>query len=422
MIAEEFPDDATALLDALDNTAPTSIRLNSRKPCDIFATATPVAWCATGRYLPERPLFAAMPEWHAGAFYVQEAASMIHRSLMQKIVDETAGRPLAIIDLCAAPGGKSTAVADVLPPGSLLISNEVVAARAAILRENLARWGYEASLCSSAPVEAFAKCGPLFDVVIVDAPCSGEGMMRKEAEARRQWTPRLTQQCADLQWQILSRAEECLKPGGFLIYSTCTFNHLENELNVARCAAELSLSETGDTIRFMPHTHRSEGLFVAVMRKPGNLLPAMPPKKTPKSIATPAAEWIGNAKNMHLLCEQTSVYCRPATYATLIDTLRPRITSLRPGIRIAELKGRDIIPTPELALNSLLRRDAFPQATLNREEAGRFLRGESLTLPPHTPKRYILATFHSLPLGFLKNLGTRANNLYPKEWRLRMSL
>jgi len=183
-------------------------------------SGVPVSWCANGLTLPQRPAFTFTPQFHAGLFYVQEPASMIHESIVKQIVDND--KPVKLLDLCAAPGGKTTAAINALPDGSLVVANEYDAKRSSILKENLEKWGYPDTIVVNSDVAKLCKACGNFDIVIADVPCSGEGMMRKEEMARKQWSRGLIEQCRLLQREILSHADSAVTPGGYLIYSTCT--------------------------------------------------------------------------------------------------------------------------------------------------------------------------------------------------------
>lgn len=395
--------DADALVTAL-NTAPSvSVRLNRRKLTDAsrlgYGALEPVKWCANGFYLAERPKFTLNPLLHAGAFYVQDASSMIHETIVGHLA-ELYGLPASplVLDLCAAPGGKTTSMINALPDGAFVVANEVMPQRARILRENLLKWGYPDIMVTNSPAPRLAAAGAVFDIVAVDAPCSGEGMMRKDEEARTQWSPGLVRQCAALQREILTSAVEALRPGGFLIYSTCTFNADENECNVEWLAAGMGLepidlrlpaewgigSQLGSDIpalRFMPHITRGEGLFAAVLRKPGEP-------------ATPA-------------------------HGRALDSLRKSARVILDGIPETNMKGKTEIPASEWTLSTRFPRDRFPEADLDLDTALRYLRHEAITLPADTPRGFVTVTYQGLPLGFVKNIGNRANNLYPAEWRIR---
>lgn len=393
---------------AMQQSPVCSVRLNSRKPGASFEGAVPVKWCDTGVYLPQRPVFTLDPLLHAGAYYVQDASSMIYREVTSRILNALgngeAAPPVCVVDMCAAPGGKTTAIIDALPDGSRVIANEFVAKRAAILRENLTKWGYPDVTVTNRDTSFFSESGDLFDIVAVDAPCSGEGMMRKDDDAVSQWSSNLIESCARLQREILTNAAACIKPGGFLIYSTCTFNRIENEENAGFIADELGLlpfdpdfpDEWGiprgiDTslpvYRFMPHKTQGEGLFLAVFRKPG--------------------EWIPPYLN---ISNDTS----PKTANRKIKDKKP----------LAQGKGKNDngnVPGIEEILSLDFDRSRFPEAELTKEQAVAYLRRESIVLGPETPKGIVIVTYKGLPLGAAKNIGTRANNLFPKNWRIRMN-
>ena len=399
--------DGEALLAALDTPSPVSIKINRRKMPDCSAQAVagtlgygdlkPVPWCASGFYLPARPQFTLNPLLHAGVFYVQEAGSMFYESIVQELAADLP--PGLVLDACAAPGGKSTSILNALPDGWTLISNEFVPTRAAVLRENLLKWGYPDIVVTNSPVSALAKVGPLFSIVAVDAPCSGEGMMRKEPVARSQWSPGLVQQCAALQREILADAVDALLPGGILIYSTCTFNTAEDDDNLQwlvdnfglepiqlRCAAlvpgHADNPSRNHAVRFMPHITDSEGLFVAALRKPGELRPVRNPKAKLSQLM----------KGCKVLCD---------------------------GYPAPTMKGKNLIPDPTAALDVTFDANKYPRADVDLTTALDYLRHNAITLPAGSPAGVTVLTYKGFPLGFVKNLGNRANNMYPKEWRIR---
>ena len=216
--------EANLLAEALEQEPSVAIRTNTRKPCTLPQWADAghkVAWSINGRYLDERPQFTFTPQLHAGGFYVQDASSMIHELILKQIAPE---RSICYLDLCAAPGGKTTAAINMLAEGSLVVANEYVPMRSQILKENIQKWGYPNVIVTNSSVERLCKTPGLYDIIAIDAPCSGEGMMRKDEEARRQWSKSLVSECAALQWQIVCDSWDTLKQDGYLIYSTCTFN------------------------------------------------------------------------------------------------------------------------------------------------------------------------------------------------------
>ncbi len=275
---------ADTLFRALSEAPETGVRLNNLKEpaMPLYTGMKPVEWCAAGYHLNRRPKFTLNPLLHAGTFYVQDPSSMVYERITARLVGE---QPTLAADLCAAPGGKTTAIINALPDDSALLANEFVASRAAILKENMIKCGYPDAVVTNTPVSRLTRMGAIFDLVAVDAPCSGEGMMRKDESARAQWSEGLVRQCAALQREILEDAVQLIAPGGYLIYSTCTFNTIENEDNAAWIANELGLEPvdirlTGDggilpqlkgdipCLRFMPGFTRGEGLFVSIFRKP----------------------------------------------------------------------------------------------------------------------------------------------------------
>ena len=237
--------DADALLAALTTTPPISIRLNTKKISHIdelrFPVTQPVAWCANAYYLAERPVFTLDPHFQGGGYYVQEASSMFIAHMAKQLLPN---RALRVLDLCAAPGGKSTLLLDVLPKGSLLVSNEVVRNRYQVLIQNMQRWGEANVIITNHLPEDFAKVRHFFDVILIDAPCSGEGLFRKDKNAIAEWSPENVQHCSQRQRKILASALGSLRPDGLLMYSTCTYNRHENQENVQWLCKEYPLTPT----------------------------------------------------------------------------------------------------------------------------------------------------------------------------------
>ena len=466
--------DGDALLKALDTDASIALRLNRRKSMTdwnvMYSDMTPVTWCGDGYYLQDRPLFTLNPYLHAGGFYVQDASSMIHQQVVEKLAERLAAERLTVLDFCAAPGGKTTAIINALPDGSVVVANEYIPARGKILRENLEKWGYPSVISTGASASDYAALSEIFDIVAVDAPCSGEGMMRKEDEARRQWTPRLVEECAALQRDILKDVVNTLRPGGYLIYSTCTFNLEEDELNSRFIREEIGLEQVDiselrmhgiedagksllpdvNALRFMPHLTRGEGLYITIFRKPGNFSPYLEnetpagnnitvrksrqkgkpgkDKCTPRAMTQLSADnhnclsvWFDTAWDMRFEQNANLITALPAAATPLLGRLRDagvRITGA--GLPVAEIKGKDLIPDSRLALSTALAKDAFHNVEISEDEALKYLRREAITLPPDTPKGYITVSYGGLRLGLMKNLGNRANNLFPAPWRIRI--
>lgn len=503
--------ECNALCRALQADEPVSIRTNTGKNAPAPPQAHPVPWTDNGFYLNRRPAFTFDPLFHAGFYYVQEAASMFIAQAVRRYVN----RPVVMLDLCAAPGGKSTLVRNCLPQGSLLVANEVMRARSQVLAENLIKWGNPEVIVTNNDPADFSRLEERFDVILTDVPCSGEGMFRKDDRAISEWSSEGVELCWKRQRRIVADIWPCLKQGGILIYSTCTFNREENEDNVAWIASTLGAevlpvdteTEWGITgnltgedfsvYRFLPHHTSGEGLFVAVLRKKpdseaGNFCfigentrreeadgchagnggewfadgispsgdseeekpasvysrrtiaetiytdaerrgrkaegfrkggkgKAMQKGSKVSGVSFPkeTEAWIQHAGNFSFRMEDTLAIAIPADYAGFYDELKESLRILHAGITIAELKGKDWMPSHTLAMSTVLCKDAFPQTDLTLAQALSYLRREAIILDSSVPKGYVLVTYRHVPLGFVKNLGNRANNLYPQEWRIR---
>lgn len=427
MIRRLLGDEADSFIEAMSRPPLTSVRLNSRKPGADFPGAKPVKWCPTGLYLPERPVFTLDPLLHAGAYYVQDASSMIYREVVKRLVTG----PVTLLDMCAAPGGKTTAMIDALPDGSRVVANEYVGKRAAILKENLSKWGYPLVSVTNRDTSFFSLRGDSFDIVAVDAPCSGEGMMRKDEDARAQWCPELIEQCATLQRKIVTDAAKVVRPGGYLVYSTCTFNRQENE-EVAEFIynslgfkpmdmdfpQEWGIPRGIDTnlpvYRFMPHRTDGEGLFLAIFQRP------VDPEASPTHHTLQPSFDLGHAiKGADIGSKEKRpgmIKGKPNKAAKGKQSESDKGLTGRSGKGNAEIT----LPGIEEILSVDFDRTRFPEADVDLPTALAYLRRESVTLSPDTPKGPVVITYKGLPLGMAKNIGSRANNLYPKNWRILM--
>lgn len=431
---------------SLDETPCISLRLNPSKNTAHRLTDH-VPWCESGYYLSEKPTYTFDPLFHAGTYYVQEASSMFLEQVLKQYVQS----PVRFLDLCAAPGGKSTHALSVLPTGSLLVSNEITDSRIHILVENLIKWGTGNPVVTHNDSGDFAALQYYFDVILADVPCSGEGMFRKDPNAVNEWSVANITQCAERQRSILDRIWDTLHPGGLLIYSTCTYNTEENEqiiqylqstydaelLPVAVAAewnVKKGLSGNLEVNRFMPHRTRGEGFFMAALRKPGEtavnrdellgkLLKKINKKKGKEKYSEPVPtaikKWIKEPDHYDFRQSDDKIWAYPKEYADDITVLSSLLDIRYAGIAVASLKGKEWIPEQACAMSSVYNRQTFPEQELSLAQAIAYLRREALQLPPDTPKGIILLTYQDTPLGWAKNLGTRANNLYPQEWRIR---
>ena len=383
---------------------PVSIRLNPFKTAGMEPTAAheQIGWCDEGFYLSDRPSFTFDPFFHAGLYYVQEASSMF----VGHVVRQLAPSPVHMLDLCAAPGGKTTCVMGALPSGSVLFSNEPVKLRARILCENVLKFGHPDIYVTNNHARDYQKMRLKFDLILADVPCSGEGMFRKDEGAIEEWSPANVAKCAQLQREIVRDIWPCLNDGGHLIYSTCTFNAHEDEENANWIAQELgadfvtiptkpewnitgSLTDGHPMYRFIPGKTRGEGLFMAVLRKRGAA------DTLPRTSDKPLVAWKEkDLKGLHVLAH---------------------------GVNAPLQKGKDLIPDISEALSILPHKERYAAVDVDYPAAIAYLRREAITLPPQTPRGIVLVTFHGQPLGFAKNLGNRANNLFPQEWKIKSS-
>ena len=377
-------------LQSFEEEPPVSIRVNTLKMAEgswKIEDATPVPWCRNAFYLQKRPNFTMDPLLHAGCYYVQEAASMFLDEALKQMHtayishQPSAIRPLTALDLCAAPGGKSTLLRSALPEDCVLYSNEPIRNRANILLENVTKWGYENHIVTNNYPKDYRRSKLRFDLILCDVPCSGEGMFRKDEATIREWSEQNVEKCWQLQREIIDDAWACLNPGGLLIYSTCTFNTKENEENIRYFLEQYDDIEvvpvdvkpewhiTGSLLdgfhepvyRFIPGITRSEGLFMCVLRKRGE---------------------------------------------------KREVRGERSDQRQKQERALTIL-SPLTTLHSPL------QVPLTYHQAIAYLRHEALVLPEETPRGLVTVCFQDHPLGLVKNIGSRANNLYPKEWKIK---
>ena len=379
---------------------PVAVRLNPFKvpagELPILAGSTPVPWSPHGRILAERPVFTLHPLFHAGCYYVQDSSAMYVGHIFRKALKLLGDLPhVRVLDLCAAPGGKTTdlsaSLREAFGPRFTLVANEVMKDRARILDDNVARWGDPNVVVTSVDPAAFARMEGYFDIIVADVPCSGEGMFRKDRRAVEEWSPATVDLCASRQRRILADVWPALREGGVLVYSTCTYERAENDDNLEWASAEL-----GGTI--IPPEDEFPGSGVRCTGC-GNLLRA---GEVPGE-----GQWVGM---MVRTSSQRSTSCSP-------DILRP----LRNGVVKGTMKGKDFVPDPDWALSIDFDRDAFPSAPLDKSAALHFLHRDTISLPD-APLGYNTVTYKGIPLGFVKNIGRRCNNLHPASRRILMDI
>ncbi|HEY3405269.1 MAG TPA: rRNA methyltransferase [Ohtaekwangia sp.] len=419
--------------------SPVSIRINPFK--NHLTTELPkVPWAQYGRYLPERPVFTLDPTFHAGSYYVQEASSMFLEQVFHQFIDTK--EKLTVLDLCAAPGGKSTHLASLINADSLLVSNEVIRSRASILAENLQKWGTNNVVVTNNDPEDFSDLTGLFDVIVVDAPCSGEGLFRKDPDAMKEWSEDNVQLCSKRQQRILHDIWPALKENGILIYSTCTYNALENEENLQWLKTEkeveflslnidpawnvLTIEENGTKgYRFYPHRVNGEGFFLSVIRKkePEGTVRIKPQKNgftsPSKKILEKIQSWVKSPEGKTFIQRDDLVQFFPASQTPTIELLVKSLRIVTAGTFLGTVKHEKVIPEHALAISLQLDVDQFPKLAVSVDEAIQYLKKENINLPSEQ-KGFSLITFNSLPLGWVNVLDNRINNMYPSEWRIRM--
>jgi len=445
-LGEEFP----AFSQALAGTPPTSIRYNPFKKARPDEALQQVQWCEHAVYLPERPDFYKDPLIFAGAYYVQEASSMFIDQILRNIL--SLQKPLKILDLCAAPGGKSTLIASAMPEGSLLVSNEIVSKRALPLAENIMRWGNEQVLVSNNNPQDFEVLREYFDLVLVDAPCSGEGMFRKDPKVANLWNEGLPIACAQRQSQILESVDILLKPGGHLIYSTCTFAREENEAQVldlvenkgyhskkipietdwqiAEVKEQTSTGEATFAYRFYPHKTKGEGFFAACLQKEGEFIGKEGlklPKKLakagvdfkalPKKYYADMEQWVSTETPLAYVIEEEQVIALPKENFYDIKSLNKALRIRQKGVLLGKLKNNKFIPDHALTMSRLLH-PKIPRLQLNYEQAVNYLKKQEIEAESQV-KGWAIATYNDVSLGWCKVLPNRINNYYPTELRIR---
>ena len=438
----------SAVLDALSGEPSVSVRINPAKagsPTEIFGNLVSgsVEWNRHAAFLSERPAFTLDPLIHAGAYYVQDSSAMFpgkaFRDVLDKVLESGIISP-KVLDLCAAPGGKTTDISASLREsckgGYLLISNEIMKQRAAVLADNAAVWGDPSVVVTSVDPKAFGTLPGFFDIIVADVPCSGEGMFRKDDEAVSQWSEENVALCQARQRRIVADVWPSLAEGGFLVYSTCTFNNLENDDNVKWICSEFGaeiigidgcgLLRTECGVSLVPGFVRGEGQYCAVLRKtsPSAGTAACSGRqqdrwqKLPEAHASIIRPLLD--EEMAMIVKDGRIVAVPEYVRCVLSMLEP-LRPLARGLAVGMFKGKDFIPDADLALSLSLRRGAFNEFEVNRETALSFLHRDPVRLPD-AERGMLLLVYRGLPIGFVKNLGNRCNSLHPLHRRIRMDI
>jgi len=428
--------DAKGLTEALGQPSPVSVRINPYKWTQPVSGYKKVLWEPQGYYLPVKPLFTPDPLFHAGVYYPQEASSMFTGEVFGQV---TAGmEDLRVLDLCGAPGGKSTHLSALIAGRGFLVANEVIRSRAAVLAENITKWGLGNTVVTQNDPAAFASLPSFFDVIVADAPCSGEGMFRNQT-AVHEWSLQNAKLCSERQRRIVMEAWPALKPGGILIYSTCTFNPAENEENIAwfrnsteaeSVGIEIGGSTGIEPVRyagtegygFHPGKAKGDGFFIAVLRKPGSgkesSLRTKKDSQKPSAKIAVLAEQMLTVSSDRLIMSGNKII-EMAADRNIFNYIAERLTVIKSGTMIGETMIDSFIPAHDLAMSVKQKAGAWPVYDANYDEAVAFIRLEQFRIEG-MPRGRVLIRYRGVPLGFVNNLGNRINNGYPQGWRMRM--
>jgi 16S rRNA C967 or C1407 C5-methylase (RsmB/RsmF family)/NOL1/NOP2/fmu family ribosome biogenesis protein len=434
-----------AFMAALDQPSVTAIRTHLHKFDPVLHSlpiGDAVPWCASGHYLIERPSFTFDPIFHAGAYYVQESSSMMLEQAYRTILSH-GDAPQRVLDLCAAPGGKSTHLLSLLPTDSLLVANELISTRNRALQQNLSTWGYSHTLITQNKAEDFERLGAFFDLIVIDAPCSGEGLFRRDKEAVNEWSEANVKMCSLRQQDILTAMMPCLLSSGYIIYSTCTFEPAENIAHIAArvaagemesipidiptsYASQITEIRLGDAVgySFYPHHTRGEGFFISLMRKVDQGVDTSPnyrpSKSKPEAMPATLASYISQPDAYTVVRRESYVHLIPQPIYEDYQYLSTHLYLRNAGLMAGEVKGRDFVPSHELAMSLDIRAD-IPSCELDYDTAIAYLRGENIKLPvAHTG--WVAMRYLQLNLGWVKAMPNRTNNYYPTDSRIRKQI
>ncbi len=422
----------------------TSIRINPNK---MMNGQWPMAnhqleripWNENGYYLPQRPSFTLDPLFHAGAYYVQEASSMFLEEALRQTVDCT--KPLRVLDLCAAPGGKSTLVQSVISPNSLLVSNEVIRTRVNVLAENITKWGAANVIVTNNDPADFQRLENYFDVIVVDAPCSGSGLFRKDPAAVEEWSEQNVNLCSQRQQRILADTMQSLKTGGVLIYSTCSYSAAEDEdiadwlvQNGQLSSLRFQLNASWNIVetvsphhncygyRFYPDKLRGEGFFIAAFRKEQVAGTGNTRKQKNKQQKFPANEidiirpYLKDTAGFFFIKQNDEVIALPLEFENDLSIVQSALYIKKAGVKLGTIIRNELIPHHELAMSTIIA-DGVRRIEVDKATALQYLRRAVMELATDGTG-WALITHEQLPLGWIKILPHRINNYYPAAWRI----
>lgn len=440
-IEKQFPSDWEKLLEALNEDAPISVRLNpALNSLSAASSLERVPWESNAFYLTQTCKFGTDPLFQGGGYYVQEASSMAIGWMMKQIIPHFNHKNLLALDACAAPGGKSTHILSTLSPEAVLVANEIVPARYTALVENLTKWGNLNQIILQKPLSALSSLQECFDIIVADAPCSGEGIFRKNPEARAEWNENSEQICATRQVEILENLLPLLKPGGILLYSTCTFAPAENEgiisfLHSKELYCICTETAPGSGWRkvepipkhfgwqALPHLVKGEGFFFTAYQKSGKAIPTdlqnytFQKKSKSSKDSMPVPFQPPEGITFHEGFDGSLFILSEATLQMQQLLAREGIRS-RAGLQAGVWKGNKFIPDQELAYWKWMPTTVYPHLEVNRENAVRYLRKENLDFTPEG-NGFHLITYRGIGLGWINLIPGRQNNMYPPSWRFR---
>lgn len=415
------------------STNPFHSKLNSENSSLKIHSSIP--WCPTGYYLQERPFFTFDPLFHAGTYYVQEASSMFLWDILQQTVGKSSQQK--VLDLCAAPGGKSTLLASYFTDG-LIVSNEVIKSRAAILTENITKWGADHVVVTNNDPKDFQRLKNFFDVIVIDAPCSGSGLFRKDPHAINEWSEANVNLCNLRQQRIIADVLPALKQNGILIYSTCSYSKQEDEdvldwlvdeLQVTSCKLQINhewnIIETESSknkafgYRFFPDKIKGEGFFIAALKKINGEVESvqleqmlqLPNKQELQQLFS----FITLPQNYKVFKQNDALKAIKEIWLSSLKQLVKHLYIKKAGVELGTIKQKDFIPSHELAL-SFISLQNIATVELQKDMALQYLRRKNLFID--APKGWTIVTHGGVPLGWIKVLPNRINNYYPQEWRI----
>ncbi len=432
---EVIGEQVNELVESLKTPCRTSIRLNPLKKSEHLKNTSPIPWTTFGYYLGEKPKFTLDPYFHAGYYYVQEANSMI---IEKAIIELFPSKKINVLDLCAAPGGKSTHLHSILDSSSVIHSHEVNTLRVEILRQNIEKWGPINSIVTTGSIKKIVESGLKYDVILLDAPCSGEGMFRKEEDAIKQWNLNKINHCVFLQNEIVEFAHHLLSENGILIYSTCTYNREENEDLITRLIKEYNYESIQlktlphynllhtefnriNTYRALPHRMEGEGFTFSILRKTSDYLNKIHKSKAFQPIINSHVKnWL-NFDEYELQVIDTNKEFKATTtncFAFYNYLSNANIRCLNLGISVGHFKGKDWFPAQGLATNIALNKN-IPLINLELDEALHYLRADGSYLPsPILEEQWQIIAYNNAPLGWVKKIGSTFKNYYPKNMRI----